>query len=135
VNEGFLFPAKQRDVGRVKPAHRQRVLSEWRGLPQPFDVPERGKPVAQTVDKVMRSLGLNERLTEAQIIGAWREIVGEFFATHTCPSRIRDGVLFVQVIQPMVHYELDRMWKPQILKKLKARFGGRTIRDVKFRVG
>lgn len=135
TNEGFLFPAKRRDLSPVKPELRRRALSEWRGLPQPLETAERAHPVGPTVEKVMRSLGLDERLTEAQILGAWREIVGEWFASHTCPSRIRDGVLYVQVIQSMVHYELDRMWKPQILKKLKARFGARRIRDLKFRVG
>ena len=82
----------------------------------------------------MKKMGINDRLTEGQIIGAWQEIVGEWFAKHTCPNRLKDGVLFVQVIQSTVLYELDRVWKPQILAKLKARFGARKIRDVKFRV-
>jgi hypothetical protein len=32
-------------------------------------------------------------------------------------------------------YELDRVWKPELLAKLKRRFGGRTIRELKFRIG
>jgi len=34
-----------------------------------------------------------------------------------------------------VHYELDRVWKPQILARLKQRFGNATIREIKFRIG
>ena len=47
----------------------------------------------------------------------------------------KDGVLTVRVLQPTVHFELDRFWKPKILAKLKERFGSRTVRDVKFRIG
>jgi len=119
----------------MTPRLRQRVLSEWRGLPQPLPQRDRAQNVAQALEKVMRSLGLDDRLTESQILSAWKEIVGEWFAMHTCPSRLRDGVLFVQVIQPSVHYELDRVWKPQILQKLKMRFGSKKIRSVKFLVG
>ena len=119
----------------MNPQIRARALAEWRGLPQKTVRPDGGKPVSELLEKVMRNLGLNERLTEAQILGAWTDIVGDFIASHSCPSRLREGVLYVQVIQPTVHYELDRVWKPQIVKKLKARFGAKVIRDVKFRVG
>jgi hypothetical protein len=41
----------------------------------------------------------------------------------------------VHVLQPALHYELDRVNKPAILRKLKQRFGGRAIRDLRFRLG
>ena len=119
----------------MTPQLRERIVSEWRGLRSQPAAPDRARPVSELLEKVMRNLGLNERLNEAQILGAWQEIVGDFIASHAAPSRLRDGVLYVQVIQPTVHYELDRVWKPQIVKKLKARFGAKIIRDVKFRVG
>jgi hypothetical protein len=33
------------------------------------------------------------------------------------------------------NYELKQISKAAILRKLKQRFGGKTIRDVRFRVG
>jgi hypothetical protein len=45
-----------------------------------------------------------------------------------------NGVLQVRVLQPSMLYELDRTMRPEIVRKLKLRFG-RTVRDVKFRVG
>jgi predicted nucleic acid-binding Zn ribbon protein len=119
----------------MNPSLRSSILSDWRGLPQKEPRPDRTKSVADSIKDVLLKLGLKERLTEAEIIEAWKEIVGDFIATHSVPSRLRDGVLFVQVIQSTVHYELDRVWKPDLIKKLKARFGARTIRDVKFRIG
>ena len=38
----------------------------------------------------------------------------------------------IRVIQPSVRYELDRTWKPEIIRKLKERFGEKMIRDIKF---
>lgn len=114
---------------------RSFILSEWRGLPQKEARPDRAKAINATVKEVMMKLGLKERITETEIVEAWKEIVGDFIAVHSVPSRLRDGVLYVQVIQSTVHYELDRVWKPDIIKKLKVRYGARTIRDVKFRVG
>jgi hypothetical protein len=43
-------------------------------------------------------------------------------------------VLFVNVLQPTLRYELDRVWKKDILAKLQARFG-RMVREVKFQIG
>jgi len=41
----------------------------------------------------------------------------------------------VRVVQPALHYELEQIFKSEILRKLKQRFGGKTIRDVRLRVG
>jgi predicted nucleic acid-binding Zn ribbon protein len=114
---------------------RAKVLSEWRGYRETYTPPDRARAVGDTLEEVMRKLGLQDRLTESQILRAWKEIVGEWFALHTCPERLRDGVLFVRVVQSSVHYELDRNWKPKIIQKLKTRFGGGRVRDIKFRVG
>lgn len=119
----------------MNPSIRQRVLAEWRGLPQPLERPDRTRSLGEALQQVMKQLGLNERLNEAQVLRAWKEIVGEFIASHSAPTRIHQGVLIVSVLQPTVHFELERHWKPEILRKLKARFGGKMIRDVKFRIG
>ena len=44
-------------------------------------------------------------------------------------------MLYVNVLQPTVRYELERVWKSEILKKLKSHFGARKIRDVRFGLG
>ncbi len=114
---------------------RAIALREWRGLPEfPF-VRDTAKPVADTLAKVMSGLGLKDRLREEEVLQAWAEMVGDFIATHSAPQRLKDGVLSVRVLQPTVHFELDRVWKPQILAKFKKRFGARTVREIRFRIG
>jgi len=82
----------------------------------------------------MPSLGLGERLREQEIQEAWAAIVGDFLAQHSRPTALKNGVLIVQVLQPSVHYELERVWKSEVLQKLKARFGARALREIRFRL-
>jgi len=119
----------------MTPDIRAKALSEWRGYRERPAHPDRTQSVGESLEKVMRQLGLAERLTEGQILGAWRDIVGEWFALHTCPDRLRDGVLYVRVVQSSVHFELDRNWKTEIIKNLKTRFGAARIREIRFRLG
>ena len=83
----------------------------------------------------MQRLGLRERLHEAEVIEAWSKIVGEFIAAHSAPVALRDGILYVRFLQPALHYELEQISKADIMRKLKQRFGSKTIRDIRFRVG
>jgi len=119
----------------MNPAIRLRVLEEWRGLPQRIPVPDRALPVGHYIEATMRNMGLGDRITESEIREAWRGLVGDFLATHSQPSRLRAGVLYVNVIQSTVHYELDRVWRPQVVTKLQQRFGKKIIRDVRFVIG
>ncbi len=114
---------------------RARVIAEWRGLSGKMPRPDRWQTAAALLPKLMQRLGLKERLHEAEVLQAWSTVVGDFIAAHSCPTNLREGVLYVRVLQPALHYELDQISKPEILRKLKQRFGNRTIREIKFRVG
>ena len=119
----------------MSPSLRAAVIAEWRGLPERKMRADRWKSPAELVPKLMQRLGLRERLHETEVMDVWGKIVGEFIATHSAPVALREGVLYVRVLQPALHYELEQISKSEILRKLKQRFGGRTIRDVRFRVG
>ena len=69
------------------------------------------------------------------MIDAWSKIVGDFVAAHAAPVALREGILYFRVIQPALHYELEQIFKIEILRKLKQCFGSKTIRDVRFRGG
>ncbi|OLD87660.1 MAG: hypothetical protein AUG81_08660 [Verrucomicrobia bacterium 13_1_20CM_4_54_11] len=119
----------------MSPSLRAVVIAEWRGLPERKMRADRWQSPAELVPKLMQRLGLRERLRETEVMDAWGKIVGEFIATHSAPVALREGVLYVRVLQPALHYELEQISKSEILRKLKQRFGGGTIRDVRFRVG
>ena len=119
----------------MTPSLRAAVIAEWRGLPERKMRPDRWQSPADLVPKLMQRLGLRERLHETEVIDAWSKIVGEFIAAHSAPVALREGVLYVRVLQPALHYELEQVSKIDILRKLKQRFGTKVIRDIRFRVG
>src|SRR6187455_3801031 len=116
-------------------ALRAAVLAEWRGLPVRKTRPDKWQAPADLLPKLLQQLGLSERLRETKVMEAWAQIVGDFIAAHSAPVSLRDGVLFVRVLQPALHYQFETISKAEILRKLKQRFGGRIIRDLRFRVG
>src|SRR5216117_478311 len=119
----------------MTPSLRAAVITEWRGLPEKKARTDRWQSSADLLPKLMQRLGLRERLHETEVIDAWSKIVGEFIAAHSALVALRDGILYVRVLQPALHYELEQISKREILRILKQRFGGKTIRDVRFRVG
>jgi predicted nucleic acid-binding Zn ribbon protein len=114
---------------------RAAVIAEWRGFPDRKTRTDRWQSPAEVIPQLMQRLGLRERLHETEVIDAWSKIVGEFIAAHSSPVALREGVLYVRVLQPALHYELEQISKSEILRKLKQRFGGKTIGDVRFRLG
>ena len=55
----------------MTPELRSRVLADWRGYREEKAKPDRAQAVAACLEKVMTQLGLAERLTESQVLGAW----------------------------------------------------------------
>jgi len=119
----------------MSPSLRAAVVAEWRGLPERIPAPDRWQAPGELLPKLMQRLGLKERLHETEVIDAWANIVGDFIAAHSMPVALREGILYVRVLQPVLHYELEQVSKVKILRKLKQRFGGKIIRDLRFRVG
>jgi len=119
----------------MNPKLRAHIIADWRGLPDegfPRDTAQAPGPV---VEKLLGSLGLRQRIREDEIKAAWEDVVGEFLSKHAAPANLTQGVLMVHVLQPTVHFELERVWKRTLLTKLQARFGKTTVREIRFRLG
>ncbi len=114
---------------------RGQALAEWRGYAEPRPLLDGVQALSASLAKAMLGLGLGTRVQEAEVLQAWAEIVGPFIASHSAPSRLKDGILYIGVLQPTIHFELERVWKPEIIRKMKARFGARVVRDLRFRLG
>jgi predicted nucleic acid-binding Zn ribbon protein len=114
---------------------RAAVIADWRGLPEKKMRPDHWEAPADLLPKLLQRLGLKERLRETEVIEAWAKIVGDFIAAHSAPVALREGVLYVRVLQPALHYELEQVSKNDILRKLRRRFGSKIIRNIRFRLG
>ena len=77
----------------MSPSIRAAVLAEWRGLPDRKGKPDRWQSPDALLPKLLQQLGLRERLREAEVIDAWKAIVGEFISAHSAPVSLREGVL------------------------------------------
>ncbi|MEY2600148.1 MAG: hypothetical protein RLZZ244_775 [Verrucomicrobiota bacterium] len=119
----------------MTPKLKARIMAEWRGLAEEPFIQDTSRPVAESIHKLLRELGMSQRLRQEEIVGAWQEIVGDFIAKHSSPARLMDGILVIHVLQPTVHFELERVWKRTVLQKLQARFGRNHIREIRFRLG
>ena len=119
----------------MKRTLREQALAEWRGFSEPAPVFDRVISVRDVIAQLAPKLGLQTRLREEEMLAAWSEIVGEFFAQHSRPARLAGGVLNVLVLQPTVLYELDRRWKGMILEKIRVRFGAKLVKEIRFSVG
>ena len=117
----------------MTPALRRKVLAEWRGYREPVSQ-KAAASLAEVVGPTLRSLGLKDLMNEADVISAWQEIVGPFIASNSAPVRLVAGNLTVQVLQPSLRFELERQWRGAILEKLRARFSGKIVRQITFRV-
>ncbi len=107
------------------------MLEEWRGLSDNIR-PDRAVSIGDVLGKLIPKLGIVTRIREADISAAWKDIVGDFISLHSQPDRLVSGTLHIRVLQSSVRYELDRVWKPEIIRKLRERFGEKTIREIKF---
>jgi hypothetical protein len=81
------------------------------------------------VDKLLKGLGIDERLQQYKALVIWNEVVGPQIAARTRPVRIRDDILEVNVDQPAWMQQLQLM-KPKILARLNAELEGNKVRDL-----
>ena len=88
----------------------------------------------ELVDKLLKGLGLDERLQQYRALIIWEDVVGPQIAARTRPVRIREGILEINVDQPTWMQQLQLM-KPKILAQLNAEMGKATIKDLYLKRG
>jgi len=76
--------------------------------------------VGDILPTVLKSIGLDQRLREQEILAIWPEVVGEEVAARTQPFKIERGVLHVRVDHSTWMQELHFMER-EILRKLKEK--------------
>ncbi|RME65978.1 MAG: DUF721 domain-containing protein [Nitrospirae bacterium] len=80
--------------------------------------------------RVLSELGLKDTYTLSVIQQKRDKIFGEFLANHLWPTRVHEGVLFINVSSRQMLLSINSL-KPEILKKLSP-YG---IKDIKLKIG
>ena len=68
-------------------------------------------------------------LDEQRILDSWKDIVGEFIASHTLKTSIRNGVFYVKVDADSLRNELVYA-KSMLLKKLTSKAEKEILTDI-----
>jgi predicted nucleic acid-binding Zn ribbon protein len=90
------------------------------------------RKIGAVLDALISDLGIEEKVTQYQIVELWEDVVGERIAKVTKAHKMQDRVLFVQVGDSVWRNELSMM-KLQIIKMLNERVKRDLVDDIVFR--
>lgn len=117
---------------------RLRALAEWRGVDlEPDEVARRvaTKPIGKTLSDLLKTLKLDQKRSEAEIVKVWNHLMAPEIVAHAHPISIRKGTLFVAVDNSAWLDEIVRFRQREILQRLQTSFGRQTIMRISFRAG
>jgi len=91
----------------------------------------RAVSIGEALAGFFRSQGLEKRIREADIVRLWPEISGEIIAERTEAQKVRDGILYVKVLDAVWRNELTYL-RFELMKKINKRMGKSLLQDIKF---
>lgn len=113
---------------------REEILREWRGCDEAVDSNSGITLAEKWIRNVMKSIGAGDGLDEELVRSTWKELAGDFIASHTEPQSVRNGHLVLRVTQPAMRFHLEQM-KPMLLTRIRQQLGEQRIKSVKFTLG
>jgi predicted nucleic acid-binding Zn ribbon protein len=99
------------------------------------DLADPGQPrrLAESLDRVARSLGSPGAAALGSVFSSWDEIVGPVVADHSWPISLVRGVLMIGVDEPIWHTQLTFL-QADILERVGAVVGPAAVSRVEVRV-
>ncbi len=113
---------------------REEILQEWRGAEEPADLNAGIHLAEKFVTAILRAAGAEDGLHEDQVRATWKELAGDFIASHTEPVSVKSGNLVLRVTQPALRFQLEQM-KPMLLKRIRTQLGEDKVKSIKFTLG
>lgn len=113
---------------------RKEILREWRGCDEVTDLNAGISTAEKWIRNVLKSIGAGDGLDEELVRSTWKELAGDFIASHTEPVSVRNGHLVLRVTQPAMRFHLEQM-KPMLLTRIREQLGEQRIKSVKFTLG
>lgn len=125
-------------LGAPRRSQRDRVLAAWRGVdvtPLEKTVARREKTAEQLVGTLFKSLRMDRRQAEAEIVTVWNNLIDPTITAHAQPTGVHKGTLFVTVDSSVWLSEIVRYRRKEILTQLQSSFGKEMIARISFRAG
>jgi predicted nucleic acid-binding Zn ribbon protein len=89
-----------------------------------------GASVREILPAVFKSLGIDGRLEEGQLVREWPSIVGKDLAKRSGLRDVRNGILFIEAENNIWMQEI-RFLQKRIIGRIKSRFPELTITGVR----
>ncbi len=89
-------------------------------------------PLSKVLKKAIVQQGLDHGIREQQLFLRWEEIVGTAIANHSSPSRLRNGILWLQVTDAVWRQELTLM-RVELVAKINSALGEEIVKDIRLR--
>jgi predicted nucleic acid-binding Zn ribbon protein len=125
-------------LGPPKRSARERVLAAWRGVnvaPLEKAAARREKSAEQLVGGLFKTLRMDKRQAEAEIVQVWNNLIDPTITAHAQPTGIHKGTLFVTVDSSVWLSEIVRYRRKEILDRLQSSFGKEMVAKISFRAG
>ncbi|MFK7851116.1 MAG: DUF721 domain-containing protein [Akkermansiaceae bacterium] len=110
------------------------LMREWLGCEKPLNLGKNISSAGSWVDEILRKQFFADSLNEDEVKNAWKATAGDFIGAHTEPISVKNGTLVLRVTQPAMRFHLEQM-KPELLSKIKKKFGANRIRSIRFQLG
>lgn len=124
--------------GPGKRSARRQALAEWRGIDlEPLERARArtAKAAADVLPKVLGTLRIDRRQSEAEIVKVWNSLIDPNIVKHAQPTGLNKGTLFVTVDSSVWLAEIVRYRRREILERLQHSFGKDLVAKISFRVG
>jgi len=89
------------------------------------------QPLSNSLAGFLKSLGIESKVREYEVIGYWPSIVGEKIASASEAQYVSDGILFVKAKNSTWRNELIYM-KGEILSRIDKKVGRGIINDIRY---
>jgi predicted nucleic acid-binding Zn ribbon protein len=76
--------------------------------------------------------GLERGIREQDLFQRWEEIVGPAIARQATPNRLRNGLLWLHVVDSAWRQELSLM-RRELVAKINAALGEELVKDIRLR--
>ena len=135
-----MFPPRKfiPALGAPRRSQRDRVLAAWRGVdvtPLEKSVARREKSAELLVGTLFKSLRMDRRQAEAEIVTVWNNLIDPTITAHAQPTGVHKGTLFVTVDSSVWLSEIVRYRRKEILTQLQSSFGEEMVARISFRAG
>lgn len=92
------------------------------------------EPLADVLQRVIRSLDIEEKLLAYSVEPVWLRAVGERFSTHTRPAQLRNGVLTIECRSASWMTEVS-LSREQLRAKVNTQLRAPRVHEIRLKLG